>query len=273
MTLTALALPRRKVPRVVLHVHETWGRGERALLGLVLRRVDDIVVVSSSVRDSLPAAHQGRARVIHNGFASLDERAPIPAEATAATGVCLLLASRWNSWKGHAEFLAAWNTASRPGDRLLILGAPPPIGDVIDVERLVATSTSTGLIELVGEVDDVEPYLTMCDAVVVPSTRPDPLPTIAIEAAAAGRAVIASRCGGLVDIVKHDQTGYLAPPGDIAAWSHLIGSLDRQRLVDMGKAARRHYESEFSFSAYSRSIRAVLLQGSPSGSEAHQEEA
>lgn len=58
----------------------------------------------------------------------------------------------------------------------------------------------------------------------VPSRFPDPCPTVAMEAMAAGKAVIASHVGGLPDIVAHGKTGLLVQPGSPAA---LAGALEQ----------------------------------------------
>ncbi|MCA1725633.1 MAG: glycosyltransferase family 4 protein, partial [Thermomicrobia bacterium] len=76
---------------------------------------------------------------------------------------------------------------------------------------------------------------------VVPSVVPDSCPTVAIEAMATGRPVIASRIGGLTDQVIEGETGFLVPPNDPIA---LRAALERL-LADpalremMGRAAKR----------------------------------
>lgn len=76
----------------------------------------------------------------------------------------------------------------------------------------------------------------------VPSIWPEPSPTVAMEAMAAGKPVIASRIGGLTEIVADGETGFLLPPSDVSALRQAI-----QRLLDepalrerMGQAAKRN---------------------------------
>jgi glycosyltransferase involved in cell wall biosynthesis len=75
----------------------------------------------------------------------------------------------------------------------------------------------------------------------VPSIWPDPCPTVAMEAMASGRPVIASRIGGLSDIVADGETGYLIDPGDAAALREGIARLleDRDLRLKMGDASLR----------------------------------
>jgi glycosyltransferase involved in cell wall biosynthesis len=62
---------------------------------------------------------------------------------------------------------------------------------------------------------------------VAPSVWPDPLPGVVREAMSRGKAVIASDVGGNPDMIQHDQTGLLVPPGDVAALAAAM-----QRLID-----------------------------------------
>lgn len=64
-------------------------------------------------------------------------------------------------------------------------------------------------------------------ALLVPSIYPDACPTVAMEAMASRRPVIASRIGGLPDLVDDNETGLLVPAGDVGA---LTGAM--RRLTD-----------------------------------------
>lgn len=74
---------------------------------------------------------------------------------------------------------------------------------------------------------------------VVPSVFPDPCPTTAIEAMAAGVPVVGSRLGGLTDMVADGESGRLVPGGDAAALSMALAELHASPLVRerMGQAA------------------------------------
>ena len=78
---------------------------------------------------------------------------------------------------------------------------------------------------LLGFRDDVENVYGAADVIAVPSTAPDPLPGAAIEAAAAGCAVVASAHGGLPEIIRDGETGRLVPPGDAAALARAAAEL------------------------------------------------
>jgi glycosyltransferase involved in cell wall biosynthesis len=90
--------------------------------------------------------------------------------------------------------------------------------------------------------------LAAASVVAVPSRWPEPLGLVAIEAMAAGVAVVASRTGGLAEIVEHGVTGCLVEPGDATA---LAGALDdlladpglRRRMGATGAVSATRYQA------------------------------
>jgi glycosyltransferase involved in cell wall biosynthesis len=75
----------------------------------------------------------------------------------------------------------------------------------------------------------------------VPSTWSDPCPTVAMEAMALGKPLIASRMGGLTDLVDDGETGLLVPPDDVDALRQAIERLlaDKNLRERMGAAGKR----------------------------------
>jgi len=101
-------------------------------------------------------------------------------------------------------------------------------------------------VRFLGQRQDKAELLASCDVFLMPSRR-EGLGVAALEAMAAGRAVIASAVGGLADAVLHEETGLLVPPDDTLALSQAIQRLRQdpellQRLAAAGPArvARGH---------------------------------
>ena len=233
---TSVILGLRAVaPRLVTHVREiypevpvAWPAHRRAILSS-----DAVVCVSEATRAPLGAP----ARVIHDGLAVVPERAD-RRESRLALGVpqdafVAAVLGRVSAWKGQ-EVLA--RACARIGAVALVAGDAWP-----GQER-----TLTGVHE-VGFREDVETVYGAADVIVVPSTRPDPLPNSALEAAAAGCCVVAADHGGLPEIVTDGVSGRLVPPGDDAALADVLAELraDPEQRERLGAAAREDVRARF----------------------------
>ena len=251
---TALLTPwgRLFAGRTVVHLHEFLDGAARRVAVPLLRQAHAVIAVSNAIVIPLPRGVQRRTVVVHNGF-QLDDAGPV----RESDQLRVVLASRWNSWKGHAQFLEAWGNLERGDLRLRILGGPPLSGSSVDVPSLVAALSNADTVEIVGESMQMPAELAEAVAVVVPSTRPDPLPTIAIEALGAGRMVLASRTGGLPEIVT-PGTGLLIDPDDTQGWTAALESLDAAMLRSAGRQARQRYEDEFTRERFDATIATIV---------------
>jgi glycosyltransferase involved in cell wall biosynthesis len=103
---------------------------------------------------------------------------------------------------------------------------------------------------MVGFRDDPSALYGAADVVAVPSTRPDPLPNSALEAAAAGCCVVASAHGGLPEIVRDGHTGRLVAPSDSDALAAVLAELaaDPAQRARLGAAAAGDVRERFSTS-------------------------
>jgi glycosyltransferase involved in cell wall biosynthesis len=90
----------------------------------------------------------------------------------------------------------------------------------------------------------IQGHLAVADVVVMPS-RWEGFGLVAIEAMRAGRAVIASRVGGLPEVVVDGETGILIPPDDAAALRAALLSYEREALARFGVNGRRYFEERF----------------------------
>jgi glycosyltransferase involved in cell wall biosynthesis len=98
------------------------------------------------------------------------------------------------------------------------------------------------------EGSDVDAAFRSSRLVIVPSIWEEPCPTVALEAMARGRAVVASRIGGLTDIVEHGTTGLLVRPNHPGVLADAIESLldDPELTASMGMAGRERFLERFS---------------------------
>lgn len=100
----------------------------------------------------------------------------------------------------------------------------------------------------------------LADVVVVPSTQPDSFPTVILEAMSVGRVVIATACGGSVEMLDDLVNGFLIPPSDPFLLSEKIYEvlyIVNQQAV--GNSARMKFIRNFSVDAYANKINNFFL--------------
>lgn len=95
-----------------------------------------------------------------------------------------------------------------------------------------------------------------CDAALVPSLCLDCFPTVALEAMACSRPVLATTMGGAKEAVVNGLTGWIRDPRDPDAWRQQMQwcAMNRDRLAEYGSAARRHMETHFALDRYLRDL-------------------
>jgi len=91
---------------------------------------------------------------------------------------------------------------------------------------------------------DLTAYYETADVLVAPS-RWEGFGLTAVEAMRAGLPVIASRVGGLAEVVEHDVTGLLVEPNSSAALVSAIRSIGTESLKSMGEAGRHRFVERF----------------------------
>ncbi|MCP9482822.1 glycosyltransferase family 4 protein [Shimia sp. CNT1-13L.2] len=151
-----------------------------------------------------------------------------------------------------AQILFVGNDLARKGARRLAAWVEGPLAGrchLTIVSGDTATPPDGPNITFLGRVDHqkiIEEILPKMDVFCLP-TRLDMSPFVVVEAAAAGLPVVASRIGGMEDLVLDGQTGFLPDAGDdqgfLEALTTLIGDGARRR--QMGRAAAEHAERHF----------------------------
>jgi glycosyltransferase involved in cell wall biosynthesis len=107
------------------------------------------------------------------------------------------------------------------------------------LEAAVAAAGLRDVVHFAGAVPDARPLVGAFDLVLGPS-RAEGLPNSVLEAAAAGRAVAATRAGGTPEILTDGETGLLVPAGDPPALRDALDRLaaDADLRARLGAAAR-----------------------------------
>jgi glycosyltransferase involved in cell wall biosynthesis len=219
-------------------------RAQAALLAY--RRADLSLAVSQAAADRLAQlAHlpRNRIEVVRNGvevgrFGSYQAAQAEALRCSLGFGpddVLVLLPAVLRRGKGHELMLSALEEiiSVAPSVRLLFAGA----GEREKELRQLAGHL-TANVSFLGQRDDIPELMAASNLVVLPSEA-EALPTVLMEAAASGRAVIATRVGGTAEVVDHGRTGLLVPPNDPPALARAVLELvlDDERRSTLETAA------------------------------------
>ena len=137
------------------------------------------------------------------------------------------------------------------------------VGDGPDRQQLeaVATNFPRGRFVFAGQRDDVHDILRASDFLVLPSHR-DHLPMVLLEAMACERAIVATRVGGIPEVVVPGETGILVPSCDPVALADAMQSLahNSEQSKAFGEAGRRRAEDCFSMRCLTAKLDAVYQE-------------
>lgn len=247
----------------VWHVHEITTRPlwyARLVSRCVGRLSDKAVFVSRATLEhmcKLNPSLRAKAVLIYNGIDERRATAGRPGTLKAELGwdqnvTVVGMIGRINWWKGQEKLLdcAALLVNSHPELRFIMVGGVFD-GEEARREELLARIREAGLQDRVCVLDfrpDIGSVLADLDVFVLPSTEPDPFPTVVLEAMAASRPVVAFRHGGVCEMVEDGVSGLLCRPCSTEEMSLAIARLiaDPQAARRMGQAARLRIHSLFS---------------------------
>jgi len=213
------------------------------------RRVDGVVAISRKIADLLAegGVRREKIRLIPSGI----DAAPFPARSAEEPGRVPLIVGTvavLEERKGHLFLLEAAALLKQQDHPLRYRCA----GEGSQRQTLERSALSLGVggdVEFAGFVGDIPGFLSSIDVFVLPSLY-EGLGVSVLEAMAAGLPVVASRAGGLPEIVDDGVTGLLVPPGDAQALAGAIAALiSRPALArEMGARGRervlRHFTIE-----------------------------
>jgi alpha-maltose-1-phosphate synthase len=233
-----------------------------------------VVAVSEGMRADVLAAYPAvppeRVRVIRNGV-DTSEYAPDPGtDVLAHYGVdparpAVVFVGRITRQKGLPVLLRAARAVDPQAQLVICAGQPDTPELAAEVTALVEQlrETRSGVVWLPGMLAkrEVIQLLTHATAFACPSLY-EPLGIVNLEAMACGTAVVASRVGGIPEVVADDETGLLVPPDDPAALAGALNRLlrDPGRASWMGERGRRRAVTEFGWPAIAAQTAALYAE-------------
>ena len=182
----------------------------------------------------------------------------IPAQAPV-----LLFVGRLTSDKGIPELVRAFlKLGNQFPDLHLLLAGCFEDEDPLPVDTRKSLETHPRVV-FAGPVQDIATYYAIADVVVLPSHR-EGLPTVILEAQAAGKPVVGASVTGIVDVVVDGETGLLFPVGDVPALIETLARLitDKTLASKLGRAGqdqvKRNFQQEQVWEALHREYLGVL---------------
>jgi glycosyltransferase involved in cell wall biosynthesis len=262
---------------IIWHVHDFVSLRPLMprLLKLTLPRCASIIANSHCVARDLAATFAGNAPVypIHpavdlNNFTPEGPRLDLDRLAgmtPAAAGVLRVgLVATMARWKGHDIFLRALSLLPAERIRGYVIGGPiyRTAGSQYSLGELRAMTSALGLDGRVGFTDfvsDAAAAIRALDIVVHASIAPEPFGLAVAEAFACGRAVVASRGGGILEIVRDNENALTHRPGDVQELAAALAGLaaDEGLRQMLGSAARKTAESSFTRARFAHELMRV----------------
>jgi glycosyltransferase involved in cell wall biosynthesis len=257
--------------RVVCHLHESVPQMSRTTSALLLSPLlaAHVVLANSEgtlawIRSSLGERVARRSRVLHNGVREPSRAAGSPAGPRSGARR-LVVVGRLSAIKGQDIAIRATALVRRAGFDVtltLVGDGYPGYEDLVDGLHALAASEGVSDVTVFTGFQDPTPYVADADIVLMPS-RVESFGLVAVEALLLGRPVVATRIGGLPEVIKDGETGVLVDPDDPQALADAVIHLlsHPEEATALGRAGLADARSRFSIETYSAALSEALLQG------------
>ena len=225
--------------RVDFHLRRNFGTGWKygrvAAIIAISHAVADVLVSDGIARERIEVVPDGTDvhRNIRPASREVLESLGVPAAAPLAVQVAQLVAH-----KDPLNFVRAIAAARRrvPALHALLVGDGPLRAEV---EQAVRALGLTGTLHVAGYRQDADAMLAAADIVVL-SSREEGMGSVLLDALYLGKAIAATRAGGIPEVIDDSVTGLLAPVGDPETLGAHIAALavDSELAGRLGQAAR-----------------------------------
>jgi glycosyltransferase involved in cell wall biosynthesis len=237
-----------RIPRVIASQRELESlrpRHQRAVQRMTLRFATDIVANSTPAADDIRRASprlRHRTVVVPNGV-DTSRFSPTPRPTSAIVTIGTLANAR--AEKGLHVFIQAASMLSvrHPATRFRLWGDGPLRRHLEELAERLGIARQ---VEFCGRTTEPEHALRGLDVFVLPSLS-EACPNAVLEAMATALPVVASDVGGIPDLVRHGETGYLVRPNSPRELASAIEALidDRRSAKELGARGRARVVREF----------------------------
>ena len=220
-------------------------------LDFFLRKLSTTIIANShATAKRFGDSYHSKVRVVHNGvdLARFRDDSVSRPSLIDDTWKTILVVARVSRWKRHDLALSAFEqiASKEPNAHLFCIGA----SDALESEwwdhlqEQTRQSMVSHRIHWIGQISDVRPWYKAADILLLCSEN-EPFGRVLVEAMACGVPVVATRSGGVPEIVRHGEDGFLVTPGSVNEIADAIaeilgnGSLREQ----LAKSAIKRAES------------------------------
>lgn len=251
-----------RIPMLLtLHAWMLPPRNSNSLVGQSLRQAQWVTAVSESILNEarqLTPTIGPNSSVIHNGL-PWPEVEPTPLPMTPPRLLCL---GRLVPEKGFDLALTAFEQirAKFPQAQLVVAGDGTAKAELEQQAHGLGLADSVQFLGWV-EPDAVPDLINSAALVIMPSRWAEPFGLVALQAAQMARPIVATRVGGLPEVVTDSVTGRLVKPdSDSIAEAVLMLLNDPSRATQMGLTARRKAQEKFSLAGCVDAYEALYTQ-------------
>ncbi len=258
--------------RHIWHVHEIIEQPKwmYRLLGYLLNRYSSkVIVVSEAVKKSWSKfVSPEKLELIYNGIdynPYLQPSEKLREELSLDKNTLIIgMIGRVHYWKGQSYFLQIASAIAKQHNQVhfVLIGDAFPGYEYLyeQLDKLIKQENIGHLVSDLGYRTDTAELIQGFDILVLPSTLPDPFPTVVLEAMASAKPVAATAHGGALEMVDENITGIWIPWNDVAKAASLIGKLvgDKPARIQMGNAARKKVLEQYSPEAFENKLLNIL---------------
>jgi len=241
-------------PRMVTTLHGTditivgQDRSFFEITRFGIDRSDGVTAVSEFLRRMTLDEFQVKQRIeVIPNFVDLDlypDRKPDRSAFAGPGQKVLLHVSNFRPVKRVLDVVRIFERASRETDAVLLMVGEGP--ERSSAQALARRLGLTDRLRFLGQQQAIEEIVGLADVFLLPSEL-ESFGLSALEAMARGVPVVGSDAGGLPEVVRHAESGYLLPVGDVEGMATRTIEIlkDDERRREMGQAARQRVESLF----------------------------
>ena len=260
-----LKIKKKTKIKLIWHIHEIMERPKiiaKTLAKLSTRYSDKIIAVSSAVKENLKADSNSKKeiQVIYNGvdnniFNNNNDASYIKSEYDIPNNAIVVgMIGRINSWKGQKDLIDATKNLLKKYENMYVM----IVGGVFEgqewrkqeLEDYIKQQENSKRIILSDYREDSKNIHNLFDIFVLPSTSPDPLPTVILEAMATHKPIVAYKHGGVCEMVKENYNGFFAIPRDVKDLETKIEKMLLTNYKEMGENSYNRQKQYFSLKSY-----------------------